>query len=111
MMRSLPAMAVLSRMVSMAPVPRLPARDFQRRQVLALVQPNQFVHVLLVTTTERFRLRVAIVSRCVAVGDIIDLKPEWEQLRAARHGLQLLSEESLETLRILLASLAADSKR
>ena len=64
MLRSLAAMSVLSRMVSaMAPVRPLRPRDFKLRQLTNLAYMNSFFHHFLVTTGERFRLRLHILSR------------------------------------------------
>jgi len=127
MMKSLAAMTVLSRMVSaVAPVQPLRGRQFELRQIASLASLNQLVHHFLATTAERFRLRAMILGRCFALmprivahstgrvrqlgPETIDVKPEWDQLRAARHDVRVLSDESLETFRVLLMSMAAERR-
>jgi len=124
MLRSLAAMAVLSRMVAaMAPVRPLRPRKFRLRQLANLAYLNQFVHHFLVSTSERFRLRVTILGRGFALLSRIALRStdrirtgspdgdsEWQQIEAVRKDLHTLSDESLETFRILLTSLAAERR-
>ena len=123
MLRSLAAMAVLSRMVAaMAPVrPMRPGR-FRLRQLTSLAYLNQFLHHFLVSTGERFRLRVYSLARGftalarVVMGSTERVKlsrpaeHEWQQLEAARHDAHTLSHESLETLHVLLISMAAERR-
>jgi hypothetical protein len=124
MLRSLAAMAVLSRMVAaIAPVRPLLPKDFHLAQLVQLAYLNQFLHHFLVSTGERFRLRAAILSRGFRVilavvrratfG--IDAQPtvaaaEWDQLSSMRLDLHALTDESLETMRILLTSADAERK-
>ena len=42
--------------------------------------------------------------------EAVDVQPDWEQLRAARHDVRVLSDESLETFRVLLMSMAAERR-
>lgn len=124
MLRALAAMSVLSRMVAvMAPVPPVRPRAFKLQKLVQLAYLNQFAHQFLVSTKERFRLRLAILARGfvtlrrivfrstrrvhavpAAIGD------EMPQLDAARKDVRTLSEESLESLRLLLTSLAAERR-
>jgi len=126
MLRSLAAWGVLSRMVSaMAPVQPLRPKRFQLRQLMGLAYLNEFVHHFLVTTGERFQLRVAILARGFSLlGRVVmrstgrikmapnapNAQPEWEQLQAARHDVHALTQDSLETFRTLLMSMAAERK-
>jgi hypothetical protein len=127
MIKSLAAMTVLSRMVSaVAPIQPLRGKQFELRQVSSLASLNQLVHHFLATTAERFRLRATILGRCFALiprlvahstarvresgPAAIDVKPEWDQLKAARHDVRVLSDESLETFRVLLMSMAAERR-
>lgn len=124
MMRLLSAMAMFSRMVSaMAPVKPLTPRDFKLAQLASLAHLNRFLHQFVVSTSERYRLRLYIIGRGFGLASrqllkstkrIVENTPEaereWEQLQAIRHDYQTLTDESLESLRVLLTSLAADRK-
>ena len=124
MMKLLAAMASFSRMVSaMAPVAPLRPRDFKLAQISSLAYLNGVLHQFLVSTAERFRLKMYILGRSFDVGSrfllqstqrIVRNEPEvqreWEQVRAIRDDFQTLTDESLEGLRQLLTSLAAERK-
>lgn len=118
-MRSLAAMGVLSRMVvAIAPVRPLRPRDFQVGELSRLAYVGRFVHHLLVTTAERFRLRVQVLSRGFAVIMRLVFRSrqqassagaatpqDWDQIQALRHDVRVLTDESLESFRVLLVSL------
>lgn len=120
--RSLAAMSVLSRMVSaMAGVRPLRPRAFHLRELAQLARLNQFLHQFLVTTGERFRLRLYILAR--AFGTLLRIvlrstarmrarvaEPNWETVEAARRDVHTLSHESIEAFRLLLASLEAERR-
>jgi hypothetical protein len=124
MLRLLAAMATFSRMVSaMAPVKPLRPRDFKLAQVASLAYLNRVLHQFLVSTSERFRLRVYILGRCFSFATrfllrsterILRNEPqadkEWEQIQFIRQDFQSLTDESLETLRVLLTSFAAEKR-
>jgi hypothetical protein len=124
MMKLLAAMANFSRMVSaMAPVTPLRPRDFKLSQIASLAYLNGVLHQFLVSTAERFRLKMYILGRSFDVGTrfllqstrrIVKSDPEaereWEQVRAIRDDFQTLTDESLEGLKQLLTSLAAERK-
>ena len=124
MMKLLAAMAGFSRMVSaMAPVAPLRPRDFKLAQISSLAYLNGVLHQFLVSTAERFRLKMYILGRSFDVGSrfllqstqrIVRNEPEaqreWEQVKAIRDDFQTLTDESLEGLRQLLTSLAAERK-
>lgn len=124
MLRALAAMSALSRMVAvMAPPTPLRPRAFQLRQLVQLAHLSQFLQHFLVSTKERFRLRLAILARGFVTlrrivfrstrraHDVPDaLGEEMLQLQAARHDVRSLSQESLESLRLLLTSLAAEQR-
>ena len=64
MMQLLSAMATFSRMVSaMTPVKPLRPQSFQLPQIVSLAYLNQVVHQFLVSTGERFRLRLYVLGR------------------------------------------------
>ena len=120
--RSLAAMSVLSRMVSaMGAVRPLRPNAFSLRELAQLARLNQFIHQFLVTTGERFRLRLYILARAfgtllrVVMRSRVNLhartaEPNWENVEAARRDVRTLSDESIETFRLLLASLEAESR-
>lgn len=124
MMKLLAAMASFSRMVSaMAPVTPLRPRDFKLNQISSLAYLNGVLHQFLVSTSERFRLKMYILGRSFDVGSrfllqstqrIVKGDPEaqreWEQVKAIRDDFQTLTDESLEGLKQLLTSLAAERK-
>ena len=124
LLKLLAAMATFSRMVSaMSPVAPLRPSDFQVGGLKGLAYLNRVLHHFLVTTTERFRLRIYILGRCVGLavrymvrstGRITDNMPdpdrEWEQIAAIREDLGTLANESLESLKVLLVSMATEKK-
>jgi hypothetical protein len=124
LLKLLAAMATFSRMVSaMAPVSPLRPRSFQVGGIRGLAYLNQVLHHFLVTTAERFRLRLYILGRCVglAVRYMIrstrrisehgrDADREWDQIAAIREDFGALTAESLESLKALLVSMASERK-
>jgi hypothetical protein len=122
--KALAGMAVFSRMVSaMAPVTPLRPADFQLAQLSSLAYLNRLIHQFLVSTNERFRLRVYILRRAFdlamhfllqAQGRIQEKDPQgeaaWQMVATLRHDFGTLTEESLESFRVLLTSLAAERK-
>jgi hypothetical protein len=120
MLRLLATMATFSRMVSaMAPVRPLAPRSFRLAQIASLAYLNQFLHRFLVTTAERFRLKTYILGRSFGLASryllhstqqIVSGSPqaeqEWDQIQAIREDFQTLTDESLDSLRLLLTSLA-----
>ena len=124
LLKLLAAMATFSRMVSaMAPVAPLRPRSLQVGGLRGLAHLNRMLHHFLVTTTERFRLRVYIIGRCVGLATrymvrstrrITENAPgadrEWDQIAAIRADLGTLTDESLESLKALLVSMANDRK-
>jgi hypothetical protein len=124
MLRLLAAMSTFSRMVSaMAPVKPLRPQGFRLAQIASLAYLNQFLHNFIVTTAERYRLRVYILGRSFGLATrfllsstkrIAEGQPnavkEWEQIQFVREDFQTLTEESLESLRVLLTSLAAEGR-
>jgi len=124
MLRLLAAMATFSRMVSaMAPVRPLRPGDFRLAQLASLAYMNRILHQFLVSTAERFRLRVYVLGRSFGLATrfllhsterIATRQPEsdreWEQIEAIRRDFQTLTDESLESLKLLLTSLAAERR-
>jgi hypothetical protein len=124
LLKLLAAMATFSRMVAaMAPVTPLRPRQFRVGGLRGLAYLNQVLHQFLVTTAERFRLRLYILGRCVGLavrymvrstGKIAaggpDVDKEWDQIDAIRGDLGTLTTESLESLKALLVSMATERK-
>lgn len=124
LLKLLAAMATFSRMVSaMAPVAPLRPQQFQLGGLRGLAYLNQVLHHFLVTTSERFRLRLYILARSVGLavrymvrstGKIAagekDADREWDQIDAIRGDLGTLTDESLESLKALLVSMATERK-
>ena len=124
MLQLLSTMARFSRMVSaMAPVTPLRPRDFRLTEIASLAYLNGFVHRFLVSTSERFRLRLYILGQSFGLATRILLRstrriagnePEtdrdWEQIEAVREDFQTLTRDSLASLRVLLTSLAAEKR-
>jgi hypothetical protein len=108
---------------AMAPVAPLRPKDFKLAQLVSLAYLNSVLHQFLVSTSERYRLRVYILGRSFALGTrfllestqrIANNEPEsereWDQVQAIRHDFQTLTDESLESLKVLLTSLAAERR-
>src|SRR5262245_20877560 len=121
MIQLLSTMATFSRMGSaIAPVRPLRPRDFQLGQIASLAALNRIIHQFLVSTHERFRLKLYVLGRGFGVATrylmqstqaIVQRTPqsekEWEQIDAIRKDFQTLTDESMESLRVLLTSLAS----
>jgi len=121
MLRSVAALSVLSRMAAaMAPPRPLRPRDFRLRQIEGLALLNQFIHQFVVTAGERFRVRLYFLARGFRVLVHVVTRarrrfreepgPAWQDLTAARHDVRSLSDEWLESFRLLLMSLAAERR-
>ena len=115
MVRALAAMSVLSRMASaIAPVRPLRPADFRLSQLVHLAYVSKFLHHLLVSTAERFRLRVYLLQRGFrTIGGLAfrwRREPVFEGLHDVKHDVVTLSDESLLTFRTLLVSLAAERR-
>ncbi len=124
LLKLLAAMATFSRMVSaMAPIAPLPPRQFRTGGLRGLARLHQVLHHFLVTTSERFRLRLYILGRGVGLAVRYMLRStgriaasgtasdrEWDEIAAIRGDLGTLTDESLDSLKALLASMAAERK-
>jgi len=125
MLRLLAAMATFSRMVSaIAPVRPLKPRDFKLVQVASLAYLNGMLHQFLVSAAERYRLKVYILGRSFGLASRFllrsiqnlghaqaDAEREWEQIEAIRADFQTLTDESLDSLRVLLTAMARDDRQ
>jgi hypothetical protein len=124
MLQLLATMAGFSRMVSaMAPVRPLRPGDFRLTELASLAYLNGLIHQFLVSTSERFRLRLYILGQSFGLatralrrstrrilGDEPETEREWEQVDAVRQDYDTLTRDSLDTLRVLLTSLAAERR-
>jgi hypothetical protein len=124
MLQLLATMARFSRMVSaMAPVTPLRPKDFRLTELASLAYLNGLIHQFLVSTSERFRLRIYILGQSFGlatrsllrsteriVEDDPEAEKEWEQVDAIRQDFDTLTRDSLDTLKILLTSLAAEKR-
>jgi hypothetical protein len=125
MLRLLAAMATFSRMISaIAPVRPLRPRDFKLVQLASLAALNGMIHQFLVSAAERFRLKLYILGRSFGLASRYLLRSirslasgqgnaerEWDQIEAIRTDFQTLTEESLDSLRILLTSLGREDQQ
>jgi len=127
MLRLLAAMATFSRMVSaIAPVTPLRPRDFRLVQLASLAYLNGMLHQFLVSASERYRLKVYILGRSFGLATRFLLRSienlgrpaaaaeadrEWDQIDAVRSDLQTLTDESLDTLRVLLTAMAREDRQ
>ena len=124
MLKLLAAMATFSRMVSaMVPVRPLRPRDFKIAEIVSLAYLNGLLHQFLVSTSERYRLRVYVLGRCFGVATRYlltstrrisrrepEAEREWQQILAVREDFQSLTDESLESLRVLITSLELEKR-
>lgn len=124
MLRLLAAMATFSRMVSaIAPVQPLHPKDFKVVQIMSLAYLNGMLHQFLVSTGERLRLKIYILGRSFGLAtrflmrstqNIVERRPnsekEWEQIEAIRQDFQTLTDESLDSLKVILTSLAIEGR-
>jgi hypothetical protein len=124
MLQLLGAMANFSRMVSaMAPVVPLRPKDFKLTQIVSLAYLNGFLHQFLVSSAERYRLKIYILGQSFSLATRFLLEStqritrnepeaerEWDQIQAIRSDFQMLTKQSLDGLRALLTSLAAERR-
>jgi hypothetical protein len=125
MLRLLAAMATFSRMISaIAPVQPLRPKSFRLVQVSSLAYLNGILHQFLVSAAERYRLKVYILGRSFGVATRFLLRSiqtlgshtesaerEWDQIEAIRADFQTLTDESLDSLRVLLTAMAREDRQ
>ena len=125
MLRLLAAMATFSRMVSaIAPVQPLRPKNFRLVQVSSLAYLHGMLHQFLVSASERYRLKLYILGRSFGLATRFLLKSiqslgagttaadrEWEQIDAIRADFQTLTDESLDSLRVLLTAMAREDRQ
>jgi hypothetical protein len=113
-------MATLSRYAAaIAPVPPLRPSSFHARQLATLAGLHQLGHHLLLTTRERLHFRIGVLTYGVRAATWLALRAtwalrtrmadprRWRRVDEVRGDLGTLTDESLDTLRAVLASLAA----
>lgn len=127
MLRLLAMMATFSRMVSaIAPVRPLRPKEFRLAQVASLAYLNGILHQFLVSASERYRLKMYILGRSFGLATRFLLKSirnlgldagateaarEWDQIEAIRSDFQTLTDESLDSLRVLLTAMAREDRQ
>ena len=125
MLRLLAMMATFSRMVSaIAPVQPLRPKDFHLVQVSSLAYLHGMLHQFLVSASERYRLKMYILGRSFGLATRFLLKSiqnlglgateaarEWDQIEAIRSDFQTLTDESLDSLRVLLTAMAREDRQ
>ena len=104
---------------AIAPIPPLRPSGFRARELATLAGLHIFGHHLLITTRERLRLRLAVLRCAVRAASALLLRATWRtreapskaagwaRIGALRADLGTLTDESLLSLRAVLASLAA----
>jgi hypothetical protein len=116
----LASLSAFSRMVAaMAPLPPLRPRDFRLAKLSRLAYLNGALHHFLVSTAERFRLRVYVLRKGfqIAAHYLLHSRKRlaeqpageagWAGVQDAHRDLHVLSNESLESFKTLLLSLTA----
>jgi hypothetical protein len=101
------------------PMAPLHPLEFRVAQLRTLAGLHAIFHHLLATTRERFRLRIAVLRYGIGAAVALllrntralvarpDRRSAWDRLAAIRADMGTLTDESLESLRVLLGSLAA----
>jgi hypothetical protein len=95
-------------------------------QVASLAYLHGMLHQFLVSASERYRLKLYILGRSFGLATRFLLKSiqtlgagaaakeadrEWEQIDAIRADFQTLTDESLDSLRILLTAMAREDRQ
>jgi hypothetical protein len=120
-------MATFSRMVSaIAPVKPLRPKNFRLVQVSSLAYLHGMLHQFVVSASERYRLKMYILGRSFGLAtrfllksiqtlgmtaSEVDAKREWDQIEAIRSDFQTLTDESLDSLRVLLTAMAREDRQ
>ena len=101
------------RLCAIQPAPPLAPRRFSMRPVRLLARLHSVLHQLVVTTKERFAFRLYILGHAIRAvvrymrREIGGTHPSREDTEAAWGDYHALNDETLESFRILLASMAA----
>lgn len=117
-MQLLRSAALYSQLVAaMVPLPALRPAAFQLSNLGLRARAASLVHHLLVTVPERFQLRLALLRYGVGVvvatlaglqrGPVDD--PAWRRLQAARADWHTISDETLESFRVLVSAVTERS--
>jgi hypothetical protein len=118
MVDALSAWLALSRMASaIAPARPLRPADFRLAQLAHLAQLGRFAHHLMVSTADRFRLRVHMLQRGLRTVAGLALRwrgtaplPDWKDVEAVHRDVSALRTEALATFKTLLVSLDAERR-
>ncbi|MEW5975348.1 MAG: hypothetical protein AB1898_06020 [Acidobacteriota bacterium] len=118
-------MTHFSRMAAaITPVKPLVPEHFQLSEVANLAQLHRLLHQFVVSTGQRFRLKLHIIGKALSITSryllrhiedvILRRSPEekdWQQVVSISQDFQRLSDESLQSFRVLLDSLSNDDAR
>ncbi|MFI5184215.1 MAG: hypothetical protein ACHQNV_07450 [Vicinamibacteria bacterium] len=121
MLRLLAAMATFSRATeAMAPVPSLRPVGFRLPPLVALAATSRLLDAVLVSVSERFRVRVYLLGHAYGLAVRYLLRDsermirrgswsaaEWRRLQSIHGDIMTLTDELLRCLRVLLGSLTA----
>jgi hypothetical protein len=121
MLRLLAAMATFSRAAeAIAPVPSLRPMAFRLLPLVALVGASRILDAILVSTSERFRVRVYLLGHGYGLAVRYLLRDsermirrgswsaaEWQRIQSIHRDIMTLTDELLRSLRVLLGSLTA----
>ncbi len=90
----------------------------------SLAYLHGMLHQFLVSAAERYRLKVYILGRSFGLvtrfllrsiqnlgSGTADADREWEQIEAIRQDFQTLTDESFDSLRILLTAIAREDRQ
>jgi hypothetical protein len=114
-MQLLRSAAVYSRLVAaMVPLPPLRPSAFRLSHLGLRARAASLGHHLLVTVPERFRLRLALLRYGVrvVVGTLAGLQqgtvddPAWRKVQAARADWHTITDETLESFRVLVSAVS-----
>jgi len=122
-LKRLRAMGVCIRMATaILPVPALKSRDFRLTQLASLAGLSKFIHHLLVSTGERFLLRLyvvglgyRIITRALS-GSTTGLRRDvgddwaWDIFDRATADWSSLEKEHVESFRVFVLSLTAEKR-
>lgn len=118
-------MAKFSRMVSaMIPVTPLVPSDFRLAELANLAVLNQMLHHIIVSTRQKFRLKIFIIGKAVSITSrcLLDrirgiiahrslVEKEWDEIIDIEKDFKKLSEESAASFQGLLQALPNDAAR
>ncbi len=121
----LKVMIKFSRMMSaITPVSPILPHDFHLAELTNLAYLNRILHQILISTRQRFRLKLYLLGKGVAIASRYLLQGiknvvtcrnaedrEWEEIARIGQDFQRLSNESVQSLRSLLEALSSDAAK